>query len=80
MQTMTTITVPFDAEKLSALRQFAERKGVAIEGELAECADKLYVKLVPTAVREYIENKPPTSRPTARPRQPAVNEAVNGDA
>jgi len=87
MPTTTTIAVPFDAEKLSALRQYAAKKNVSVEDELAEFAAKLYDKLVPSAVREYIGNKPQTvqsSRPSraanTRNREPTGGSNENSDA
>ena len=51
----TNITVAIDSEKLSALRQYAAKRDTDIEAELRDAAEKLYERLVPTAVREYIE-------------------------
>jgi len=72
------LIIPFDAEKLSALRMYATKKEVSVEAELAESVDRLYEKLVPTAVREYIENRPDTS-PPARPPRPARSRGKSGE-
>ena len=50
------IIVEFDAQKLSALKKFAEKKNVNIEEELSFCLDKIYKKVVPLNVREFIES------------------------
>jgi len=61
------LTVSVDAEKLSALRHYAAKKEVSIEAELTDAIDRLYEKLVPATVREYIEsraNDPALARPS----------------
>ena len=50
-----TVTVSFDAAKLKAIKLYMNRKGVALEAELAEQLKKLYERYVPVNVREYIE-------------------------
>ncbi len=50
-----TVTFSFDAEKLKAIKIYMNRKGVALESELAEQLKKLYERYVPVNVREYIE-------------------------
>ena len=71
----TNITIPYDSEKLSALRQYADKKGVTVEAELIAAMDKLYNRYVPAAVQNYLnERKPlPPSRPP-RQRPSAVSE------
>lgn len=49
------VTFSFDAEKLKAIKIYMNRKGVALEPELAEQLKKLYERYVPVNVREYIE-------------------------
>ena len=50
----TKITIEFDAEKYKALQKFAGKKDIDIEKEITDTLDKLYLKTVPAAVREYI--------------------------
>ena len=45
-------TCAFDAEKVKAMRTYAEQKGVDLEAEIAEVLEKKYV---PKSVREYID-------------------------
>ena len=52
----TKITIEFDAEKYKALQKFAGKKDINLEKELTDTLDKLYLKAVPAAVREYIED------------------------
>jgi len=66
----TQLTISFDAEKLSALRHYAAKKQVSIEAELIGAIDRLYEKLAPAAVREYIESRSNTPSP-ARLTRPA---------
>ena len=68
----TQLIIPYDAEKLAALRQYATKKDVSIDTELTDSVDKLYEKLIPQAVREYIESR---SEPTAAPVRPARRPA-----
>ena len=51
------ITVTFDSEKLSAIRQFIGKDAGDIESALQEQLEKLYTKTVPQAVRQYIDGK-----------------------
>ena len=50
-------TVTFDSEKLSAIKQFATTDTPTIEEQLQEQLDKIYIKIVPAPVRQYIEGK-----------------------
>jgi len=72
------LIVPVDAEKLSALRMYAAKKAVSLEAELTDAVGRLYEKLVPAAVREYIENRPDIS-PPVRPPRPARSRGNSGD-
>lgn len=65
----TTVQIKFDAEKYSALLRYAVKKDVSIEAELADTIDKLYKKLVPADVREFIEE---TETEEKTPRQSKV--------
>lgn len=48
------ITVEVEAEKYKALQQFGSKKNLNIEKELADTFEKLYQKVVPAPVKEYI--------------------------
>lgn len=54
---MKCISIPFNEEKLSALKMFMEQKGRNVTDDIAEYADSLYIKYVPANVREYIGNR-----------------------
>lgn len=53
----STIELSFEAEQLSALKQYMSKKELTIEAELEESLRKIYEKYVPQQVREYIETK-----------------------
>ena len=62
----TNLIIAINSEKLAALQQYAAKKDVSVTAELVDAAERLYERLVPAAVREYLENKPelPPSRPS----------------
>ncbi|MBQ7759141.1 DUF6103 family protein [Anaerotignum sp.] len=53
----SVIQIKFNSEKYNALLRYAKKKEISIEAELSDTVDKLYKKLVPADVREYIEEK-----------------------
>jgi hypothetical protein len=67
----TTITVTFDEEKTAALRLFLEQKGMKLDTELESFISKLFKRVVPQNVQEYLELKdcvaptPPTKKQSA---------------
>ena len=50
-----SITIPYDEEKLAALRLYLEQKGLTVEQELVSAAESLYTKTVPNNVREFLD-------------------------
>ena len=48
------LTIDYNAEKLSAIKQFTE---VKLEQLLQEQLDKIYTKVVPKAVQQYLDGK-----------------------
>lgn len=53
----TNIQVSFDADKLNALQFYMAKKELKVEDELLAQLDKLYEKMVPMQVREYVESQ-----------------------
>ena len=51
----TVIQVKFDTNKYQALKRYAVKKEVSLEQELEDTLIRLYKKLVPVDVREFIE-------------------------
>ena len=50
-----SITIPYDEEKLAALRLYLEQKGLSVEQELVSATESLYTKTVPSNVREFLD-------------------------
>ena len=68
------ISVTFDSEKLSAIKQFIGEDAGDIESALQEQLEKLYTKTVPAPVRQYIDGK---VKPTpSKAKRGDVNDAV----
>lgn len=65
-----TITISFDEEKLSALKMYLAQKDLKVESELERSLDALYVKNVPTGVREFIEMKSGVVTAPPKPKKP----------
>ena len=60
----TNLTVPYEEEKIKALRWYLEQKGTKLEDELVKAVDTLFQKNVPANVRSYIckdEDAPPAA-------------------
>lgn len=53
----TNLQVSFDADKLNALRFYMAKKELSVEDELQAHLDRLYEKMVPVQVREYVESQ-----------------------
>ena len=54
-----SIQIPFDDEKLEALKIFLSQKDQTAEAVIVELIDGLYRKTVPLKVREYIDKRSP---------------------
>ena len=71
-----SIQIPFDDEKLEALKIFLSQKDQTAEAVIGELIDSLYRKTAPLKVREYIDKRSPTDtgkpKNTAKPK-PAVS-------
>lgn len=52
-----TVTITFDEEKLAALRLFLEQKGLTLDAEMEGFVSKLFKRVVPQNVQEYLELK-----------------------
>lgn len=51
-----TIQITFEEEKLRALRRYIAKRDSTLELELQKAAQRLYEKVVPAAVQEYISD------------------------
>ncbi len=52
---LSAIQVKFETSKYLALKRYAAKKEVSLEQELEETLNRLYRKLVPPDVREYLK-------------------------
>ncbi len=70
-----SITIPYDEEKLAALRLYLGQKGQSVEQEMVSAVDALYAKAVPSNVREFLDLRsgmePKAAEKRKRPRSPA---------
>ena len=65
-----TIQITFEEEKLRALRRYVAKRDSTLEAELQKAAQRLYEKVVPAAVQEYIsdgEQDELTRKPPKKP-------------
>ena len=63
----STIQVEYETEKLEAVRIYLRDKNSTVERELADAIESVFKKVVPVAVREYIERKnAPPPKPVRR--------------
>ena len=58
---ISKITVEFNAEKTAALKMYLAGKGMQVETELVKTLENLYDKHVPTQVRDFILMKEKTA-------------------
>ena len=62
--------ITFEEEKLRALRRYIAKRDSTLEAELQKAAQRLYEKVVPAAVQEYIsdcEQDEPVRKPQKKP-------------
>ncbi len=75
-----SITIPYDEEKLAALRLYLEQKGLSVEQELVSATESLYTKTVPSNVREFLDLRSGMEVKSAerrkKPRPSAESEPV----
>lgn len=67
------IMVGYEEEKLLALRMYAEQKGVSIEEELAQAAEAMYQKIVPSNVRSFLDMKLESQKPKKKERDASAS-------
>ena len=51
-----TIQITLEEEKLRALRRYIAKRDSTLEAELQKAAQRLYEKVVPAALQEYISD------------------------
>lgn len=78
----TSVSIPFDDEKLSALKMYLQQKNLTVESELEKALDNLYAKAVPVGVREFLGMRSgvaPTPPKAKKPKLPTSSAAGNPD-
>lgn len=70
----STVSIPFDDEKLSAVRIYMDKKGTGLDEELAAQLDRLYEKFVPANVRSFISERYNDEIPSIKKREDKNNE------
>ena len=68
-----TIQITIEEEKLRALRRYIAKRDSTLEAELQKAAQRLYEKVVPAAVQEYISDCAQdefTRKPQKKPEVP----------
>ena len=74
----SVIQIKFESNKYHALKRYAVKKEVSVEQELEETLHRLYKKLVPVDVREYIEeNEEPEKERKAKAKKPEKEEVIH---
>jgi hypothetical protein len=74
----TTISISYDEEKLNALRLFLEQKGLALDAELEGFISKLFKRVVPQNVQEYLELKDCVT-PAPTPKKQSATGTASSD-
>ena len=72
----TVIQIKFDTNKYQALKRYAVKKEVSLEQELEDTLVRLYKKLVPVDVREFIEEYEEPVKPKVK-KEPKEGEVVS---
>ena len=53
----TEITLSFDGEKLDALEFYLKKENTTVQKRMNEALTELYERIVPEAVREFLDRK-----------------------
>ena len=72
----SNITIPYEEEKLTALRRYMGKKELELEMEMLDALTKLYEKYVPAPVREYIDENDTPLPPTPKPRRKSAEQKL----
>ena len=66
----TEITLSFDGEKLDALEFYLKKENTTVQKRMNEALTELYERIVPEAVREFLDRKPAPAWKSPRRRRP----------
>ena len=67
-----TVTIPYDEDKLSALRLYLAEKQVKVEDALVKALNSLYAKAVPQPVQHFLELRGSAEESAATPKPKPV--------
>lgn len=70
----TEIILSFDGEKLDALEFYLKKENTTVQKRMNEALTELYERIVPEAVREFLDRKAPPARPK-HPARPSVEKS-----
>lgn len=75
----SSVSILFDAEKLSAVKMYMSQRDLDLKDELEKSIESMYSKYVPSNVREFIDMKSALTKPVkTKTAQPEDNDT--GDA
>lgn len=69
-----SVNIMYDSEKLSAIKLYMSQRDMDIKNELEKSVDALYSKYVPANVREFIDMKSTTSKPSKNKTEKSDSE------
>ena len=69
-----SVNIMYDSEKLSAIKLYMSQRDMDIKDELEKSVDTLYSKYVPANVREFIDMKSTTTKPSKNKTEKADSE------
>ncbi|MFR5141669.1 MAG: DUF6103 family protein [Acutalibacteraceae bacterium] len=71
----------FDAEKVKAMRTYAEQKGIDLDAEITKVLERKYIQIVPKPVREYIDfsNAAQPPKQKKKPKSAAKDSEIDAE-
>lgn len=75
-----TLNIPYEEDKIDAIRQFTAEGKPALESEIIALIDRLYQKNVPAPVREFIAARADAPPPNGSNRRKNRPESTSGTA
>lgn len=70
-----TVTISFNEEKLTTLKLYLSQKDLQVEDELVSTLEGMYIKYVPTPVRDYFDLRSGVEPETPKVRKPRQKKA-----
>ena len=71
------IVITFDEEKLAAVKMYMSQRELDLKTELEKMLDGMYVKFVPSNVREFIDMKADSIKPRSSANRQKKNEVTD---